>query len=633
MTEKGRTRRATWLAVVVLGLLASGGCRTVSGPRAAEAPGDGVRVRTVAAWPVVVAADAGPAERYAAEEFARLIAAVTGRTPPDVVATGAPPREAVLIGGIVHVADLREVPDDLGAEDLWYRVAADRLAIIGGGPRGTLYGVYSFFEDELGVRFLTADHTHVPRIGRWTRIATGARLYRPPLSFRSSYYAMNHDTAFAARIRNNANIRDEARYGGITPDRLINHSVQGLLPTRRYGEAHPEYYALVDGERRWDVGGRDWAWDGTQPCFSNPEVVALLITNTLAEIERHPERGNVSVSQNDNNQYCRCADCRAIDEPEGSPMASLLTAVNAVADVVAQRHPDVKVGTLSYRYSRKPPATILPRPNVQIQLCSFEGSQFHAIDDPASARNAAFCDDLRAWSERCERVFIWHYNVSFRNYLMPCANLYKLDRDIRFFVAHNARGVLMQGAYNAKSTEFADLRHYVISRLLWNPSLDGAALVDEFLRLHYGPAAEDVRSFVDYVHRRAVDSGLEPQCSQHPDAFGIDADFGRVGVAAFDRALEKVGDDGVLRARVEKASIAAHRCAIEPVWSHVVAAVPRRGRPAPEVEPLPSELRDAHTEAVARFVALCDRHGVSMVSEGMPYADWRTQAARLFELE
>ena len=50
-----------------------------------------------------------------------------------------------------------------------------------------------------------------------------------------------------------------------------------------------------------------------------------------------------------------------LDEREGGPMGSVLTFVNAVADEVAKHHPDVKVGTLAYQRTRKPPKLLRPR--------------------------------------------------------------------------------------------------------------------------------------------------------------------------------------------------------------------------------------------------------------------------------
>jgi hypothetical protein len=52
----------------------------------------------------------------------------------------------------------------MGDEDLRIIIRRDNVAIAGGRPRGTLYGVYTFLEDYVGVRFLTPNHTHVPAI-------------------------------------------------------------------------------------------------------------------------------------------------------------------------------------------------------------------------------------------------------------------------------------------------------------------------------------------------------------------------------------------------------------------------------------------------------------------------------------
>ena len=49
------------------------------------------------------------------------------------------------------------------------------------------------------------------------------------------------------------------------------------------------------------------------------EIVTAAV---LEEIAAHPERRNVSVSQTDNDLYCRCPACEAIHPPEGTPMGT-----------------------------------------------------------------------------------------------------------------------------------------------------------------------------------------------------------------------------------------------------------------------------------------------------------------------
>jgi hypothetical protein len=290
-------------------------------------------------WDIVVSDDAVPSERYAAEEFRDLFEQAGGVRLPIVGEAGGGTGH-VLIGPDAAGLDVA----DFGPEDLHTVVGDRRISIAGGRPRGTLYGVYTFLEDYVGVRFLTRDHTHVPPIEGPKPVGPLDRTYRPPLSFRWAFYGENNNyPAFATRMRVNT-VTDEERLGGRTPIGLIGHSFLRYMPSRRYGGEHPEWYALRDGRRLAPFENDSYE---TQPCLTNPEVFDHVLSGVMRTIERHPERGNVVVGQNDNVKYCTCDACRAIDEREESTMGTLLTFVNAIADEVAKVHPDVLVGTLA----------------------------------------------------------------------------------------------------------------------------------------------------------------------------------------------------------------------------------------------------------------------------------------------
>src|SRR5271157_1582232 len=163
--------------------------------------------------------------------------------------------------------------------------------------------------------------------------------------------------------------------------------------------------------------------------------------------------GNIAISQNDNTMYCRCDRCRAIDDLEESHMGALLTLVNETADAVAKDRPCVFVGTLAYQFSRTPPRSLKPHPNVAIQLCSIEACQIHRLNDPGCPRNAAFCKDLEGWCRICEHVYVWNYNTNFACYNFPCPNLDVIGPNVRFLASHGVNGVFMQAAGNAQNDE------------------------------------------------------------------------------------------------------------------------------------------------------------------------------------
>ncbi|MBN1443500.1 MAG: DUF4838 domain-containing protein, partial [Planctomycetes bacterium] len=295
-----------------------------------------------------------------------------------------------------------------------------------------------------------------------------------------------------------------------------------------------------------------------------------------------------------------------------------LTFVNAVADEVAKKHPDVRVGTLSYWYTRKPPKSIKPRPNVQIQLCSIECCLIHAIDDPSCPKNVEFCRDMENWGKICSDISIWNYNTNFTNYLLPCPNLRVIEPNVRFFVANEAKGIFMQAAGNAWSAELSDLRNYIICSLIWDPSRSAERLMDEFLALHYGRAAPFIRTYIDTIHDAAEKSGLHRNCFARRAAdYGIDESLAPRCLELFAAALAAVGDDDTLRRRVEKASIAAYRLAIDRVWYAADPAL------------LPPDVLAKTRPLLRKFLDLCEEHGVDRASEHTAFTADRERLERL----
>ena len=220
----------------------------------------------------------------------------------------------------------------------------------------------------------------------------------------------------------------------------------------------------------------------------------------------------------------------------------------------------------------------------------------HPIDDPNCPRNVEFCRDMHEWGKICRQIYIWNYNTNFHNYLLPCPNLRVIEQNVRYFVANNAKGAFMQAAGNANGAELSELRGYLISQLLWDPSQSGARLIDEFLELHYGPAAPPIRRFVRRVHDKAEASGRHHNCFGRLSDYGLDESDARAGLDAFAEALALANTDAI-RARVEKASICAYKAALEPVWY-------------PGRQPLKPELIGQMRPLAKRFFELCDNYAV-----------------------
>ena len=544
-----------------------------------QATGGDLTISAMQDWRITVSDDATTSERYAAEEFQSWFNQAT-RLTLRLVTTQ---HNANSDSGQIAIGALATLDD----EDIQITVKSGQVQIRGGVPRGILYAVYQFLEELIGIRFLTADHTHIPDASA-LQIPCGSYMYSPPFSFRWSYYRENSENpTFAAKRKVNT-VTDAENLGGKTQQQLINHSFHALVPYGTYGENHPEYYALVDGKRDTNTHG-----GGPQLCVTNPEVIEIAATSAIQQLTERPEATNISVSQADTAAYCRCEVCEVLNEAEGTPMGSQLTLVNAVAERIEKVHPHVKVGTLAYWYTRKPPKTIKPRHNVQIQLCSIECCTLHAIDNPDCEQNQAFCQDTNEWGKICDDIWIWNYNTNFRSYDLPFPNLRSIEPNVRYFLHNNAKGVFMQANGNGLTGEFSDLRNYLISDLIWNPHLDAETLLNEFVNLHYEAAAPPILEYITFLHDNAETKGLHPRCFPTPEDVGLDAESARTIFDYFQQALA-LTEKPEIQARVEKASIPAYK-----------AMLVAGGEMQPE----------KRRTLIDEYIALCERYNMSHAAE------------------
>ena len=503
-------------------------------------------------WQIIINENAGPNEKYAAEEFQRLFKEIT--TIEIKIITKRRDKNAIYIGktALSSRGSLNSAISTLGEEGLHIHIGKQKLLIEGGSQRGILYGVYEFFERYIGVRFLTEDHTYIPQNASNVSIPLVDFIYVPQFFFRWSYYKENFDDPpFATRLRINT-ITDDPRLGGKSSQDLITHSILNYLPVSVYGKDHPEYYAQVDGVRKLNVGG------GPQVCSTNPDVIKAITKSVINILDANPSLTSISVSQMDNNFVCECPACCALSEKEESRGAPHLALVNAIAAKIAITHPSVKIGTLVYRYSRKPPKTIRLLPNVEIMLCSFECCTLHPLDDPNCSRNKLFIEDFYRWKDICANILIWNYNTNFSAYDLPFPNFNVIAKNVQLFHNNNAQGVFMQAAGNGLSTEMSDLRNYVMARCLWYPMEESWQLVNEFCNLHYGNSAKPILSYLRFLHHNAEECGVHPNSFPKPVEVGLNFMVSQQIYSYFLEAL-KCAPDPIIRLRVEKATIPALR--------------------------------------------------------------------------
>lgn len=421
------------------------------------------------------------------------------------------------------------------------------LLISGSWKRGALYAVYTLLEEYGGVRWWTPSVTHVPWKKRWEIPKLDYR-YTSPFAVREVFYRpIWKDEVFAARMKNNGHFGvTTAAYGGHNPILGFCHTFNRMIPAFATFRKHPEYFAEIKGKRSLGI-------DVGQLCLSNPQVLRIITEKTLEQLRFNPDATIISVSQNDNSDYCRCKKCAALDEREGSPSGSIIRFVNQVADAVKREFPNVWVETLAYTYTQKAPRTIRPRDNMVIRLCSFNADYSAPLN---SEKNAAFRKDIEDWGRIAKQLYIWNYVVNFANHWSPFPSVRYFAEDLRFMRDHHVRAVFEQGPGLRELSDLAPLRQWLLSRLMWNPDLNQEALTREFLNGYYGAAAPFVREYMELGYQAVDASGMQLRCNGSVKWLSLDTLLKMRQV--FDKAEETVGKEPELLDRVRTAAVSVN---------------------------------------------------------------------------
>ena len=439
---------------------------------------------------VALPAEARPSEKYAAEEWCKWSALVTGWSCAVV-----PEAEA----GVV----LRR-EDSLG-EDAFRLTAEQGRLVVRGGRRGILYGVYDALERLAGIGWFSMNTTVVPKAAKIWMPAGLDVTERPAFELRQPHFhELSNDPDLSARLKVNAPQLRE-RHGGCShlfDERLGNcHTFDWLVPPQDYFKDHPEYFSEIDGER---------TAHNAQLCLTNPDVLRIVTEKVLSRMRENSSARYFGVSANDNMRYCRCAKCAAVDVEEGSHAGTLLRFVNAVAEATAREFPDKVIETLAYQHTRKPPRLTRARANVMPCFCSIECEFSTPLATSRNKENRAFMEDLRGWAAQTDQLYVWDYVINFANMTYPFPNVLVLQQNVKTFRDNKVKSLFEQGNNRYRHSDFAALKAYLLAKWMWNPDLPLEPMLERFFPAYYGKAAPLVRRYFDELHALPRDPVWQP---------------------------------------------------------------------------------------------------------------------------
>lgn len=254
-------------------------------------------------------------------------------------------------------------------------------------------------------------------------------------------------------------------------------------------DAHPEYYALVNGQRT-----------GSKMCIANPAVQQLVVDYAQAFFEKNPQASSVSIDPSDGGGWCECSDCARL----GTASDRALILANAISQHLEQHWPGKYVAMYAYN-EHSPPPTVKARERVIVNVATRFLRGGHSTTGL-----------LDAWREQGVK------QLGIREYYA----VHPWDRDLpgrakgsntaylaETIVDFHRRGAVFLTAESSDNWGPCGLGYYLASRLYWN--VDEAKQLDtlkeDFYTRAFGSAQQPMRQFyelIDGSHRPIFSSPL-----------------------------------------------------------------------------------------------------------------------------
>lgn len=568
---------------------------------------------------ILLAASPTSQDRKAAEDLKRWLDEMTGADFQTQIEDQAAKRGKIISLGRTHgIENLPGSDADLGRDGYAILQNGDSLFLIGGTRRGPINAVYALLEEDLGCRWYDRSSSQIPHMPD-LKFRPVPRKYVPVLDIRDPFYWDAFETDWSVRNRTIAPwVAVPEEWGGTTNYAWFGHAFDWLVPPEEYFATHPEYFAERNGKR-----GRG------QLCLSNPDVLKISVAKIKELLRTKPNAEIVSIAQNDCRGYCECAECKPINDAEGTFAAPIVLFINAIGDAIKDESPNVKVSTLAYMDATEAPKTIKPRDNVIIQLCTDR----HAWRNPflAQPETQRFQKALEGWHRLGSNISIWDYTTNYHHYPIIMPNYQVVESDIENLIKNGASGIMLQGSHLSPGGDNGPMRAWVWGKKLWDPSLRSKDLMRDFVFGYYGEAAKPMWAYTELLwdtwernHSKPKDQNLM-FCGirYYPDSMFLD------GPHLLDKALGLFAEaEGLATNRDTKRRVTLAKFAL--LYSKIsqeVGFVDYYKKFQPRVKRGPSDLT-RQTLLVDEFAAIAKAEGITHISEGNPDLDRKVEQLR-----
>jgi hypothetical protein len=272
----------------------------------------------------------------------------------------------------------------------------------------------------------------------------------------------------------------------------FHHNLFKIIQPSVYGTSNPEYFPLIGGKRYVPPADRPYDF---QPCTANSDVVRIVADAAIAHFDAKPDERSFSVGMNDSQKYCECAGCRgaAPSYVTGTTERIAWTFFdfyNKVAARVKVKHPDKRLGCLAYGVlSQLPSGSITIDPMIVPYLTIDSAQLFDAV------QVKEFDETVKRWRAMVYRMGIYEY-IFGEGFIIPRIYSRYLIPNIQ---AHYGVGVDGFRGEAWPNWGLDGPKYWLIDKMLWNAKADPQVLLDDYYRNMFGPVADVMRDYFEYL--------------------------------------------------------------------------------------------------------------------------------------
>lgn len=222
----------------------------------------------------------------------------------------------------------------------------------------------------------------------------------------------------------------------------------------------------------------------------------------------------------DRGAYCKCDVCNTRREEikESGMWVILLNAISNYLNAwmqapvedggLGQTGRTVTLATFAYQTTLQPPVKkdadgntvpindeVVGTDSFAIRIAPIELNPTYSFADPR--QTTTITEPMEGWDACADHFMFWDYVANYVEYFWYFPTNHFLKDNMVYCQDLGVFYCMLQSSYTQAGIWFDEMRSYICSKLFWNFGWDVNYLMNEYLTLYYGEAADIVRSVID----------------------------------------------------------------------------------------------------------------------------------------